>query len=294
MKSFESKTLYYALPLVFFAVLVIVFMFGLESGDHKEIPSPLIGKPVPIFTVPDVMNPKQQFTHQDLMGKVSLVNIWGSWCNTCRYEHAVLMRIAEKNQVPIYGLAYKDTLPSAQQWLDQLGNPYIKTGLDQNGKVAIDWGVYGTPETFVIDQQGIIRHKQVGMIDLHTWDTILQPLIVRLQRENAADRYAFTKLEQRAQFYELLAQLRCAVCQNQTLADSNAPLAEDLRREIYTKVQAGESSATIMDYMVQRYGTFVLYKPPLKTNTYILWLGPFAILIMGAVIGFLFVRRRSA
>ena len=149
------------LPLIVFIVLVVFLAVGLKI-DPREVPSPLIGKSVPEFTLPLLKNAEQKFSPAQMQGKVWVLNVWASWCVACRSEHEVLNRLTTKNKINLIGFNYKDNNLEAQRWLQQLGNPYQQVVVDVDGRVGIDWGVYGVPETFVIDKQGIIRHKFTG------------------------------------------------------------------------------------------------------------------------------------
>lgn len=168
------------LPLGLFILLVLLLGVGLNLNP-RLVPSPLVDKPAPEFTLPDLKNPAQAFTRQDLLGKVSLVNIWASWCVSCRAEHAVLAEIAKTGRVTLYGINYKDERTDALQWLAALGDPYQAHGFDADGRVGMDWGVYGTPETFLIDKKGMIRYKVVGPISAQVWQELLLPLITTLE-----------------------------------------------------------------------------------------------------------------
>ena len=179
----KPKRWVYLMPLGLFVVLMVFFFYGLGLNP-RLIPSPLIGQPTPEFALPKLSNPEELFQQTDLKGEVSLLNIWATWCTSCRQEHPVLMKIAESKQVPIYGLYYKDDPALGVSWLNDYGNPYQENAVDVDGKVGIEWGAYGTPETFVIDQQGIIRHKHVGPISWHEWENELLPLINSLRNNN--------------------------------------------------------------------------------------------------------------
>ncbi len=170
----------YLIPLGIFIVLAVFLARGLQLNPH-EVPSPLIGKPAPDFLLPQLQDANQQLGRKDLLGKVSLLNVWASWCVACREEHPVLVEIARSGVVNIYGLNYKDAREDALRWLAQFGNPYLTSAFDEQGKVGIDYGVYGVPETYVIDRQGIIRHKVIGPITQEKWDTAILPLIRKLQ-----------------------------------------------------------------------------------------------------------------
>jgi cytochrome c biogenesis protein CcmG/thiol:disulfide interchange protein DsbE len=169
------------IPLVVFILLAVLLYAGLDLNP-RDIPSPLIGKQVPQFQLPQVDDPKQSFSSDDLKGKVSLVNAWASWCVTCRSEHHVLMQLS-KNDVPIYGIDYKDERKDALSYLQKLGNPYVKVGHDLDGQVGINFGVIATPETFVVDKKGVIRYKQTGAITTKAWNEKIAPLIERLKKE---------------------------------------------------------------------------------------------------------------
>lgn len=151
------------IPLGLFIGLLVLFAVGLRLNP-REIPSPLIGKPVPEFTAP-VLGQAVSFTPAQLQGKVWLLNVWASWCSSCRQEHGVLLELARQQRVPLVGLNYKDTDAEAQQWLNA-GNPYQIVPVDAQGKIGIDLGVYGTPETFLIDRAGVVRAKHVGPLTL--------------------------------------------------------------------------------------------------------------------------------
>ena len=173
----------YVIPLVVFALLAAAMYVGL-SLNPKNIPSALIDKPVPEFDLAPVKGRKLGLKTADLgQGKVSLVNIFASWCGPCRIEHPLWMDLAEKGEVSLHGINYKDDPYNAQQWLDRYGDPYERTGADIKGWVGIDWGVYGVPETFVIDGQGRIRYKHVGVMRREVLDDIILPLVQRLKSQ---------------------------------------------------------------------------------------------------------------
>lgn len=166
----------FLLPIGLFGVLVLVFAVGLKK-DPSLIPSPLIGKPVPSFRLARLQHPDQYVTDEDLRGQVSLVNVWATWCVGCRQEHEMLNRIAALNDVPIYGLNWKDDVGLASTWLAELGDPYVASGFDGDGKVAIDWGVYGAPETFLVDADGIILYRHISPLTLEIWQSEFVPRI---------------------------------------------------------------------------------------------------------------------
>lgn len=171
---------YLLIPLVFLA-LVVVLGIGLTL-DPRNIPSPLIGKPVPEFSLPPVKGRTLGLASADLKGEVSLVNVFASWCVACRQEHPLFMQLKANGAVAIHGINYKDKPEDAAQWLDELGDPYTRTGADLDGKVSIDWGVYGVPETFVIDRDGRIAYKQIGPITPQVLRDTILPLIHRLRQ----------------------------------------------------------------------------------------------------------------
>ena len=170
----------YLLPVLAFGGLAIALAFGLGE-DPSEVPSPLIDKPVPVFELPPVPDRVEGFSDADLkQGEVALVNVFASWCGPCRIEHPLLMRLSREGGVPIYGLNYKDRPEDAKQWLDEMGDPYRRTGSDLDGRVGIDWGVYGVPETFIVDGEGRIRFKHIGYLSLKVLDETIRPILEEL------------------------------------------------------------------------------------------------------------------
>jgi len=167
-------------PLVAFLVLVGFLYVGLGLNPH-EVPSPLIGKPAPAFTLPQLQEPNKQFSAQDMKGKVWLLNVWSSWCVSCREEHPVLVELAQQNIVPIYGLDYKDKREDGLGWLERGGNPYVLSASDIEGRIGIDYGVYGVPETYVIDKQGVIQYKEIGPVTPQSLQNKILPLVAQLQ-----------------------------------------------------------------------------------------------------------------
>ncbi len=177
------KQLRLLIPLFIFFIIVIVLWRGLTLHP-AEIPSPLINKPAPEFQLPTLLGTKKIMTEKDFLGQVTLLNVWATWCEACAEEHALLLHLAKDEQVNFYGLNYKDDVDAAKKWLADYGNPYKIIAVDQDGKTAIEWGVYGTPETFVIDKHGIIRYKQIGSITVENWARDLKPMVEKLQQEN--------------------------------------------------------------------------------------------------------------
>ncbi len=170
----------YIWPFVAFVVLAGFLYVGLGLNPH-EVPSPLINKPAPAFTLPQLHDPAKQFVSQDMNGKVWLLNVWASWCVSCREEHPVLMALARQNIVPIYGLDYKDNRKDGEAWLRNGGDPYTVIASDTEGRIGIDYGVYGVPETYVIDKQGVIRYKQIGAVTHESLQEKILPLVAELQ-----------------------------------------------------------------------------------------------------------------
>ncbi len=159
-----------------FALLVGVFWVGLKR-DPSALPSPFIDKPAPQFELPVLTDPDARVSTETLKGKVSLVNVWATWCVGCREEHPFLMDLAESGAIPIYGINWRDNRSDALRWLDQYGDPYVATGFDGDGRVGIDWGVYGAPETFLIDANGVVLHKHLGPLSEPVWRRDFVPLI---------------------------------------------------------------------------------------------------------------------
>ena len=171
-----------SLPLVMFILLVILLAVGLEL-DPREVPSPYIGKPAPSFDLPSLADSSVTINPEEMKGKVWLLNVWASWCGACRAEHQVLNRLVKNHKIDIVGLNYKDRDSKAKQWLEDLGDPYVSVAVDRQGLSGIDWGVYGVPETFIIDQQGIIQYKNIGPVTQYDIENTIIPLISSLQQE---------------------------------------------------------------------------------------------------------------
>ena len=171
----------FLLPLAVFITLVLFLGIGLRLNP-REIPSPFIGKAAPAFKLAQLHEPGKTISQQDMVGQVWLLNVWASWCVACRQEHPVLMDFAKQGVVPILGLNYKDGTENGAGWLRQFGNPYTVSGVDADGRVGIDYGVYGVPETFVIDKRGVIRMKHIGPVTPEVIAEKLLPLIKELNR----------------------------------------------------------------------------------------------------------------
>mgnify|MGYP001818889706 CR=1 FL=1 len=166
----------FAIPALVFGLMVVVFVIGLDR-DPSYVPSPLIGKPAPQFNLPALLDEQATVGHELFAGDVSLLNVWATWCTGCRQEHDTLLRIAREYDVPIYGLNWKDDSALARRWLAQLGNPYARSGVDADGRVAIDWGVYGAPETFLIDANGQVLYKHIAPLTMEIWEQEFMPRI---------------------------------------------------------------------------------------------------------------------
>jgi len=183
----SRKRLVFLLPVTLFIALAVALAWGL-TRDPGELPSVLIGKPVPEFALPPVQGQTLGLSSDDLRGEVSLVNVFASWCTACRDEHPLFMRLSASGVVPIHGLNYRDRPEDAAGWLDELGDPYTRTGADRNGRVGIDWGVYGVPETFVVGPDGRIAYKHVGPVTERALKETILPLVARLRGGDAGSR----------------------------------------------------------------------------------------------------------
>ncbi|MAU40923.1 MAG: DsbE family thiol:disulfide interchange protein [Kordiimonas sp.] len=173
------------LPLLLFLILAVALGIGLTLKP-REIPSALLEKPVPAFSLPNLEGSADHFTDEDLrQGQVTVVNVFASWCAPCRVEHPYLTALAQDHDVALYGINYKDKPADAQRFLSKLGNPYLKIGADVNGRVGIDWGVYGVPETFVIDGHGGIVYKHIGPINTGDVEAKILPMIEKARHRTA-------------------------------------------------------------------------------------------------------------
>jgi cytochrome c biogenesis protein CcmG/thiol:disulfide interchange protein DsbE len=176
----------------YFIPLILVLILGgfLYAGlflNPKEVPSPFINKPAPDFSSQNLHKMAESFSNSDMMGKAWLLNVWASWCVACRQEHPILVNVARDGKIPLYGLNYKDAPRDARQWLQQHGDPYLLSVVDYQGKIGIDYGVYGVPETFVIDKKGIIRHKVIGPISRSSLGECVLPLYEYLAKVDTVD-----------------------------------------------------------------------------------------------------------
>ena len=180
MKRSRSVFIKAVLPLVVFVAFVLLLMSGIGKNP-RLIPSPLIGKPAPEFALPSLHQPDRVIRKQDLLGQYYLLNVWGSWCPSCRVEHPMVTEVARSGIIPVYGLNWKDEPENAKAWLQRFGDPYRDVLVDYEGRTAIDFGVYGAPESFIIDQKGIIRHKVVGEITPQVVQNELLPLVRKIE-----------------------------------------------------------------------------------------------------------------
>ena len=267
-----------------------------------------------------------------LRARSTCLNVWGTWCAACREEHEALLAIAQQHVVPIIGLDYMDQRDKAKQWLAQLGNPYQAVAFDTDGRTAIDWGVYGAPETFLVDAAGPgdlqihlahdpgglgtripAAHRRrapgrrmtaarrgcprcIGALALCSLARCASRRIAarRRRRRRRWMPTASSRIRRlQARFERITKELRCLVCQNESIADSNVELASDLRRQVREMLVAGKSDDAIFDFMTDRYGEFVRFSPPLEPKTLLIWGAPFIMLLLGGVIIYRVVRQRS-
>src|ERR1043166_2382035 len=166
----------FLIPLGIFVALLVLLGIGLTLNP-REVPSPLVGKPAPAFDLPRLDRADARFSQRDMLGKVWLLNVWASWCVSCREEHAMLLELARNGSVPLVGLNYKDERADGLRWLEQMGNPYQLSAFDRDGKVGIDYGVYGVPETHLIDKRGVIRYKRLGVLTPEIVKEKILPLV---------------------------------------------------------------------------------------------------------------------
>jgi len=167
----------YTVPLIAVIALILFLVVGLKRGDPRALPSPFIGKPAPQFELPTLADPERTVGSSDLAGDFALVNVWATWCVGCRAEHSFLLELEKNGGIPIYGINWRDSRPEALRWIQQLGDPYVASGFDDTGRVGIDWGVYGAPETFLVSGEGIVLHKHLGPLNRESWETDFLPLI---------------------------------------------------------------------------------------------------------------------
>jgi len=171
----------YLLPLIGVLIMIPILVLGLRS-DPSKLPSQYIGKPAPQFDLPTLKDPEKRFSTADLSGQVSLVNIWATWCAGCRAEHEFLMQLYREGDIPIYAVNWRDNRPDALLWLERLGNPYVASGFDEEGRVGIDWGVYGAPETFLVNAEGHVMYRFPGPLNRTIWNDEFLPRIAELSQ----------------------------------------------------------------------------------------------------------------
>lgn len=169
----------FLLPLIAVVIMIPILILGLQS-DPSELPSQYIGKPAPEFSLPTLKDPSKTFSTADLKGQVSLVNIWATWCGGCRTEHGFLLELSRTNTIPIYAIDWRDNRPDALKFMSQLGDPYVVSGFDEDGRVGIDWGAYGAPETFLIDAEGRVIYRFTGPLNRDLWEQEFVPRIAEL------------------------------------------------------------------------------------------------------------------
>jgi len=169
----------FLLPLIAVVVLIPILILGLNT-DPTKLPSPYIGKPAPQFELPGLKDPSATVGTANLAGRMTLVNIWATWCVGCRAEHAFLMQLAEQGTIPIYGINWRDTREQALNWLTQLGDPYVASGFDADARVGIDWGAYGAPETFLVSPEGIVLFRFAGPLNQTIWEREFLPRIAEV------------------------------------------------------------------------------------------------------------------
>jgi len=171
----------FLIPLLAVVIMIPILILGLGS-DPSELPSQFIGKPAPEFSLPTLKDPSKTFSTADLKGQISLVNIWATWCGGCRTEHGFLMELARTNTIPIYAIDWRDNRPDALNFMQQLGNPYVMSGFDEDGRVGIDWGAYGAPETFLISAEGTVVYRFTGPLNRALWEQEFVPRIAELTK----------------------------------------------------------------------------------------------------------------
>lgn len=282
------KILWLTIFVLIFVTLTYIFTHGLKR-DQQQMPSALLNKPLPNFSLSDLYNEDKIYQQKDLIGEVFLINVFASWCPPCAKEHDVIIELS-KQGYKFIGLNYQDNRSYAQIWIDERGNPYQKILFDPEGDVGMDWGVIGVPETFIVDAKGIVRYRHIGMLTMDIWNERFLPMMQTLL-PNATSPYPFNNIEDEARFINLTEKLRCLVCQNQTILDSDATLAKDLRAKVYEQILAGKTDDDIIHYLTTRYGDFILYQPPMNKNTSILWFAPVLLLLIAGGVVIVIVRR---
>ncbi len=294
------------IPAGAFVILVVFLGIGL-TRDPSLIPTEMIDRDMPAFELTELYDQNERVSDQDLIGEPALVNVFGSWCVACLQEHPTLMQLKQDDTVRIVGVNWRDDRADAISWLQRHGDPYDRIIFDGESDLAIEIGVTGAPETFIIDRAGRIRYKQVGPITPEVWRDTIRPVLDALAMEQVttprpvsddvpdavSDGQVLTDPELIALRTEAVSKtLRCVVCQNQSIYDSNAPLAQDMRALVRKRVIAGDSDEDVRDYLRYRYGDYVLMSPPLQWNTLLLWGAPLGLVLIGLV--WFVARRRGA
>jgi cytochrome c biogenesis protein CcmG/thiol:disulfide interchange protein DsbE len=295
------------IPAGAFVILVVFLGIGL-TRDPSLIPTEMIDRDMPAFELTTLRDQNQSVSDHDLIGEPALVNVFGSWCVACLQEHPTLMQLKQDDTVRIVGVNWRDTREDAIRWLQRHGDPYDTIIFDGESDLAIEIGVTGAPETFIIDRTGRIRYKQIGPITPAVWRETIRPVLDALALEEVSaprpisddvqapvaagqSQVVLTDPEAIAARTETVSKtLRCVVCQNQSIYDSNAPLAQDMRRLVRKRVVAGDSDDEVRAYLRYRYGDYVLMSPPLQLNTILLWGAPLLLVLVGGV--WFFARRR--
>jgi cytochrome c biogenesis protein CcmG/thiol:disulfide interchange protein DsbE len=288
------------IPAGAFVILVVFLGIGL-TRDPSLIPTEMINRDMPAFELTELYDETQRVTDTDLIGEPALVNVFGSWCVACLQEHPTLMQLNQDDTVRIVGVNWRDGRDDAIKWLQRHGDPYETIIFDGESDLAIEMGVTGAPETFILDRTGRIRFKQIGPITSDIWRETIRPVLDALAAEELttpapvrveSDAVVYSDVENivltdrdliGARTETVSKTLRCVVCQNQSIYDSNAPLAQDMRRLVRKRVVAGDSDEEVRDYMRYRYGDYVLMSPPLQLNTFLLWLAPLALVLVGGI-----------
>nr|WP_070958662.1 DsbE family thiol:disulfide interchange protein [Hyphomonas sp. Mor2] len=296
------------IPAGAFVILVVFLGIGL-TRDPSIIPTEMIDRDMPTFELTELYDETETVTDTSLIGEVSLVNVFGSWCVACLQEHPTLMQLHQDDTVRIVGVNWRDTREDAINWLERHGDPYDTIIFDGESDLAIEIGVTGAPETFIVDRSGRIRFKQIGPITSDVWRETIRPVLDALAAEelttpapvqpepriepvDTSSLVALTDLDEiNARTEAVSKTLRCVVCQNQSIYDSNAPLALDMRRLVRKRVEAGDSDDEVRAYLRYRYGDYVLMSPPLQLNTILLWLSPLLLALAGGV--WFFTRDRE-
>lgn len=288
------------LPAGAFVVLVIFLGIGL-TRDPSVLPTEMIDREMPAFDLPELREDEVRLTRDDIIGRVALVNVFGSWCVACLQEHPTFMELARDDTVRIIGVNWRDKKDDALAWLTRHGDPFETIIFDKESDLAIELGVTGAPETFILDASGRIRYKYIGPITPEVWLETIRPVLDVLAMEAPPQPRPAEPREQplpnatleapvvtdaaliAARTEVVSKTLRCVVCQNQSIFDSQAPLALDMKRLVEKRVVAGDSDEEVRAYLRFRYGDYVLMNPPLQLNTILLWGAPLLLVLIGGI-----------